>query len=155
MGPPAPGIWFEADSGELLNQSDETFRGSDETGFQDSSGNDGNVFLHNRATETIWWFQNKGVTVCLFAETWINMFCENVEEGKKHFEHFIFLLSSLFVSCQGEDVTQAPAGVSVVVLCLLRGLALLPPSEPQQHLLCSSSVTNTHTHNNNNNRKLD
>lgn len=51
----------------------------------------------------------------------------------------------VFVLCQGNDVIQAPAGVHVFVLCLLRGLALLPPSQPQQHLLCRNPVIKTHS----------
>lgn len=42
---------------------------------------------------------------------------------------------------QTEDVFKEAAAVHVVVLCLLRGLALLPPPEPQQLLLCRSSVS--------------
>lgn len=42
---------------------------------------------------------------------------------------------------QTEDVFKETAAVHVVVLCLLRGLALLPPPEPQQLLLYRSSVS--------------
>lgn len=45
------------------------------------------------------------------------------------------------VFCQTEDVFKEAPAVHVVVLCLLRGLALLPPSKPQQLLLCRSSVS--------------
>lgn len=42
---------------------------------------------------------------------------------------------------QTEDVFKETAAVHVVVLCLLRGLALLPPPKPQQLLLSRSSVS--------------
>lgn len=44
-------------------------------------------------------------------------------------------------SHQTEDVFKETAAVHVVVLCLLRGLALLPPTKPQQLLLCRGSVS--------------
>lgn len=44
-----------------------------------------------------------------------------------------------------EDVGKAAAAVHVVVLCLLRGLALLPPPQPQQLCHRRSSVSQRET----------
>lgn len=43
--------------------------------------------------------------------------------------------------CGTEDVCEATAAVHVVVLCLLRGLTVLPPSQPQQLCYWRSSVS--------------
>lgn len=43
--------------------------------------------------------------------------------------------------CGTEDVCEATAAVHVVVLCLLRGLSLLPPPQPQQLCHWRSSVS--------------
>lgn len=83
----------------------------------------------------------------LLKSSWI---CDLVQRNSSDYYYFAptpFPLWEDWIICEWkwfggtEDVCEAAAAVHVVVLCLLRGLTLLPPPQPQQLCHWRSSVS--------------